>query len=51
MRNWECAVLERFTSGPLRGFSYYPADEIADFTEFNLYLIFFVIHLKFYDNE
>jgi len=51
MQNWECAILEKLSTGPLLGFSYYPADFDNDFSEFNLYLIFFVIHFKFYNDE
>tara|TARA_R110002012_G_scaffold296_1_gene1145 strand:+ start:1260 stop:1427 length:168 start_codon:yes stop_codon:yes gene_type:complete len=50
MTRWECAILEKFTTGPLLGFSFYEADEINNWTEFNLYLIFFVIHFKFFNN-
>ena len=49
--NWEFAIVEKLTSGPLLGFSYYPADDLNDWTEFNLYLILFVMHFKFYNNE
>jgi len=50
MTRWECAILEKFTTGPLLGFSFYEADELNNWTEFNLYLIFFVIHFKFFNN-
>ncbi len=48
MQNWECAILEKLSTGPLLGFSYYPADFDNDFSEFYLYLLIFVIHFNFY---
>ena len=48
MNNFEFRILEKFLSGMLLGFSYYPSDLKNDFTEFNIYLIFFVFHFKFY---
>ena len=51
MKNWECTILEKLSTGPLLGFSYYAADEYNDFIELNIYLILFAIHFKFYDNE
>jgi len=51
MKNWECAILEKLSTGPLLGFSYYDADEFNDFIELNIYLIFFAIHFKFHNND
>jgi len=45
---WEFTIIERFTLGPLLGFSYYPKENNNDYDEFNIYLIFIVLHFKFY---
>ena len=45
------ALVERFLDGPLIGFTYFPKDEVQDFNELNLYLIFIVLHFKIYNNE
>ena len=45
---WEFAIIERFLLGPLIGFSYYQKENIKDFDELNIYLIFIVLHFKFY---
>tara|TARA_R110001592_G_scaffold10427_1_gene54043 strand:+ start:789 stop:929 length:141 start_codon:yes stop_codon:yes gene_type:complete len=45
---WEFAIIERFNIGPLIGFSYFPKENEKDFDEFNIYLIFFALHFKFY---
>ena len=37
MKNWECTILEKLSTGPLLGFSYYAADEYNDFIELNIY--------------
>ncbi len=47
---YEFAIIDRFFIGPLIGFSYYGKDNDRDFEEFNLYLIFIVLHFKFYNN-
>ena len=46
---WEFTIIERFTLGPLLGFSYYPKENNTDYDEFNIYLIFIVLHFKFYN--
>ena len=45
------ALVERFLDGPLIGFTYFPKNEVQDFNELNLYLIFIVLHFKIYNNE
>ena len=50
MKKVEFAIIERFTLGILIGFSYLPEDEHTDFTELNIYVIFIVLHFKFYNN-
>ena len=47
---WEVAVIERISTGPLLGFSYYPKEDINDFDEVNIYFIIFALHFKFYNN-
>jgi len=42
------ALIERFLDGPLIGFTYFPKDEVIEFTELNIYLIFITLHFKFY---
>jgi len=48
MKRWEFSIIERFSSGMLIGFSYYPSDSQNDFSELNFFLIFLVFHFKFY---
>ena len=45
MNKWEFAIIDRIMLGPLIGFSYIPDN---DYTEFNIYLLFIVLHFKFY---
>tara|TARA_R110000772_G_scaffold8483_8_gene28099 strand:- start:4272 stop:4418 length:147 start_codon:yes stop_codon:yes gene_type:complete len=45
---YEFAIIERFTTGPLLGFSYYPKENMDDFHELNIYCIVFAIHFKLY---
>jgi len=45
---WEFAIIERFTTGPLLGFSYFPKENQNDFIEINVYIILFALHFKFY---
>ena len=47
MKKVEFAIIERFALGILIGFSYIPED---DYNELNIYLIFIVLHFKFYNN-
>tara|TARA_R110000744_G_scaffold59288_2_gene123411 strand:- start:1267 stop:1425 length:159 start_codon:yes stop_codon:yes gene_type:complete len=47
---WEFAIVERFSVGPLLGFSYYNKEHREDFEELNIYCIFFALHFKFYNN-
>jgi len=50
MKKIEFAIIERFALGILIGFSYLPEDEQTNFSELNIYIIFFVLHFKFYNN-
>jgi hypothetical protein len=50
MKKIEFAIIERFALGILVGFSYLPQDNQSDFSELNIYLIFIVLHFKFYNN-
>ena len=48
---WECAIIEKFSTGILIGFSYYPKIDEKDYDEINIYCILFAIHIKLYTNE
>ena len=48
MKKIEFAIIERFALGILVGFSYLPKDKQSNFSELNIYLIFIVLHFKFY---
>lgn len=50
MKKVEFAIIERFALGILIGFSYLPENEHTDFTELNIYVVFIVLHFKFYNN-
>ena len=50
MKKVEFAIIERFALGILIGFSYLPEDEHTGFTELNIYVVFIVLHFKFYNN-
>jgi hypothetical protein len=50
MRKVEFAIIERFALGILIGFSYLPDDKQNNFTELNIYVIFIVLHFKFYND-
>ena len=50
MKKVEFAIIERFALGMLVGFSYLPEDDQTNFSELNIYLIFIVLHFKFYNN-
>ena len=50
MKKIEFAIIERFALGILIGFSYLPEDLETNYSELNLYIIFIVLHFKFYNN-
>ena len=50
MKKIEFAIIERFALSILIGFSYLPEDESSDFSELNIYVIFIVLHFKFYND-
>ena len=45
---WEFNILDRSLVGLLVGFSYFPKQDISDYTELNIYLLIIVLHFKFY---
>jgi len=47
----DIAISERFRIGPLLGWSYYDPDDEEDFYELNIYLIFIMIHIKWWPDE
>lgn len=48
MKRWEFALVDKFSTGMLIGFSYFPLESHNDFSELNIYLVFLVFHFKFY---
>ncbi len=50
MKKVEFAIIERFALGILVGFSYLPDDETTNYSELNIYVIFIVLHFKFYND-
>ena len=50
MKKVEFAIIERFALGILVGFSYIPEDKTTNFSELNIYVIFIVLHFKFYND-
>ena len=50
MKRVEFAFIERFALGILIGFSYLPKDKETNFDELNIYIIFIVLHFKFYND-
>tara|TARA_R100001509_G_C4846811_1_gene208582 strand:+ start:783 stop:932 length:150 start_codon:yes stop_codon:yes gene_type:complete len=47
----EVAIINRLDIGLMIGFSYFKKDHKNDFSELNLYLLFFVIHIKWWQYE
>lgn len=45
----EVAIINRIWDGPLLGFTYFPIDNVNNFSELNLYLLFFIVHIKVYN--
>lgn len=45
------AFSERFHIGPLLGVSYYGPDEYEDYSELNIFLIFFLIRIAWTNEE
>lgn len=50
MKRVEFSIIERFALGMLMGFSYLPEDRETNYSELNLYIIFIVLHFKFYND-
>lgn len=50
MKKVEFAIIDRFALGMLIGFSYLPDDRETNYSELNLYIIFIVLHFKFYND-
>ena len=51
MGNFQFGILDIISSGPLLGFTYYPADDKAEYSELNIYLILFGLHFRFFNYE
>jgi len=51
MNNFQFGIMEILSTGPLLGFSYYPADDLAEYSELNIYLILFGLHFRFFNYE
>jgi len=51
MGNFQFGILDIISSGPLLGFSYYPADDKTEYSELNIYLILFGLHFIFFNYE
>ena len=45
---YEFAIVEKFSTGILIGFSFYSKENEEDFYELNIYCILFAIHFKLY---
>ena len=45
---FEFAIIEKFSSGILIGFTFYPKKNEKDFDELNIYFILFALHFKLY---
>ncbi len=50
MKRVEFSIIERFALGILIGFSYLPEDRETNYSELNLYIIFIVLHFKFFND-
>jgi len=51
MNNFQFGIMEILSTGPLLGFSYYPATESDEYSELNIYLILFGLHFRFFNYE
>jgi hypothetical protein len=45
------AISERFRIGPMLGWAFYQPDEIDNSYELNIYLIFIMIHIKWWEGN
>ena len=45
------AISERFRIGPLLGWAFFTPDEVEDCYELNIYIIFIMIHIKWWEGD
>jgi len=45
------AISERFRIGPMLGWSFYTPDEVEDCYELNVYFIFIMLHIKWWEGD
>lgn len=45
------AISERFRIGPMLGWAFYTPDDEEDCYELNIYLIFIMIHIKWWEGD
>tara|TARA_R110002050_G_scaffold150400_3_gene277110 strand:+ start:64 stop:228 length:165 start_codon:yes stop_codon:yes gene_type:complete len=48
---YEIAVSERFRIGPMIGWSFFVPDDQAPWYELNIYFIFIMLHIKWWEDE
>jgi hypothetical protein len=48
---YEVAISERFRIGPLLGWAFYCPDDEDDCYELNIYFIFIMLHIKWWENN
>jgi hypothetical protein len=48
---YEVAISERFRIGPLLGWAFYTPDEHDDCYELNIYFIFIMLHIKWWEGD
>jgi hypothetical protein len=45
------AISERFRIGPMLGWSFYTPDDVEDCYELNVYIIFIMLHIKWWEGD
>ena len=45
------AISERFRLGPMLGWSFYTPDEVEDCYELNVYFIFIMLHIRWWEGD
>jgi len=48
---FEVAISERFRIGPLLGWAFYCPDDEDDCYELNIYFIFIMLHIKWWESD
>lgn len=48
---YEVAISERFRIGPMIGWAFYVPEGDEDWYELNVYLLFFMIHIKWWEGN